>query len=66
MPDKRRAYKTTDMRVFNTVLSPCMECRHDITCLGMLVESIGRKYKGITMAQWDNRLQNNIFVNQMR
>ena len=26
-------------------------------------ESIERKYIGITMAQWDNRLQNGIFVN---
>ena len=44
-----------------------MECRRDVTCLRILVgreESIGRKYKGITMAQWDNRLQNNIFVNR--
>ena len=52
MPDKRRAYETTDRHVFNTVLSPCMECHRDITCLGMLVgreESIGRKYKEITM-----------------
>ena len=24
-------------------------------------KSIGRKYKGITMAQWDNRLQNSSF-----
>ena len=27
-------------------------------------ESIGREYKGITIAQWDNRLQNGIFVNR--
>ena len=59
-----------DRHVFNIVLSLCMECRLDVTCLRILVgreESIGRKYKGITMAQWDNRLQNNnIFINQMR
>ena len=28
-------------------------------------ESIGRKYKGITIAQWDNRLQNGSFVNRI-
>ena len=27
-------------------------------------ESIERKYKEITMVQWDNRLQNGIFVNR--
>ena len=64
-------YKTADRHVFNTVLSPCMECHrdgHDVTCLRILVcreECTGRKYKGITMAQWDNRLQNNIFVYRM-
>ena len=29
-------------------------------------ESIGRKYKGIIIAQWDNRLQNGRFVNWMQ
>ena len=49
------------MHIFNTVLSPCMECHRDVTCLSILMgreESIERKYKGITIAQWDNRLQN--------
>ena len=27
-------------------------------------ESIEREYKGITMAQWDNCLQNGIFVDR--
>ena len=43
-----------------------MECFRDVCCLRILVgreESIGTKYKGITIAQWDNRLQNGSFVN---
>ena len=28
-------------------------------------ESIGRKYKGVTIAQWDDRLQNGSFVNRI-
>ena len=44
-----------------------MEFCRDVCCLHILVgreESIGTKYKGITIAQWDNRLQNGSFVNQ--
>ena len=47
------------------LLSLCMQY-HDVSCLCILVgreESIGRKYKGITMVQWDNHLQNSSFVN---
>ena len=39
----------------------------DVSCLCILVgreKSIGRKYKIITIAQLDNRLQNSSFVNQ--
>ena len=46
-----------------------MECCRDVCCLRILVgreESIAMKYKGITIAHWDNRLQNAIFVNQMQ
>ena len=42
-----------------------MECCHGVSCLRISVdrkESIGRKYKGVTMAQWDNHLQNIIFL----
>ena len=38
-----------------------MECCRDVCCLCILVgreESIGMKYKGITIAHWDNHLQN--------
>ena len=44
-----------------------MECCRDVCCLRILVgreESNGRKYKGITIVQLDNRLQNAIFVNR--
>ena len=40
-----------------------MECCRDVYCLRMLVgreESIGMKYRGTTIVQWDNRLQNGI------
>ena len=53
----------------NTVLSPSMECCHDVSCLRISVdreENIGRKYKGVTMAQWGNLLQNSSFINQMQ
>ena len=44
-----------------------MECCGDVCYLCILVgreESNGTKYKGITIAHWDNRLQNAIFVNR--
>ena len=44
-----------------------MECCRNVSCLRILVgreESNGRKYKGITIAHRDNRLQNAIFVSR--
>ena len=46
-----------------------MECCHDVCCLQILVgreESIGTKYKEITIAHRDNRLQNDSFVNRTK
>ena len=46
-----------------------MECCGDICYLRIPVdreESNGTNYKGITIAHWDNRLQNAIFVNRMQ
>ena len=50
-------------------VSPCMECWCDVSYLRTSVdrkERIGRKYKRITMAQWDNHHQNRSLVNQMQ
>ena len=46
-----------------------MECCHGVTCWSIsmdIEESIVRKYKGVTMVQWDNCFQNNSFVNWTR
>ena len=54
------AYKMAGMYILILVLSPCMECCRDVTCVRISLdreESIGRKFKGTTMAHWDDRLQ---------
>ena len=54
-----------------TVVTPCMECCRGATCNCLHIslnreESIGRKYKGTTMAHWDDHLQNSSFMNRMQ
>ena len=50
------------------LLTPCMKCCHDVSCLCILVdkeENIEWKDKGITMVLYENHLQISSFVNWM-